>query len=428
MKHHFAFWLLALTTITSSASCDTIQEWLDAAHKAPKQQLFDLAHTSAKIQSDAAYATLYPKFSLLASIEQFNAPTSLRPVPPTEISSITASNGAYPFVETMGSFGATVSMPLFVRSLLTNTKKAKENIVSQSLQRAINIAERDALLIGSNAQLAYLENLTFAQKAKELSLNSMRESLVIKTRNGRAAEIELIKVDEQINQTHLKLQEIQNARYDVQKIVATLINKPVLHSVPMQLHENETTEGSLALLAKKQELKVAALNTQMAKEALYYPALTLHGNYFYRAGNAYNNNDAISREYGSIGLNLTMPLYDKERKSGLELAHIEEIKASATLAQTTIEIENSYKTLSDQYLTLKQSRLLALQSISNYEAMLKTAKVAYETQRMIQEEYLRYEDALLSAKASLYAIDANIWQNIAKRAAIRGTDFKEIIQ
>ena len=428
MKHHFAFTLLALITINSSASCDTIQEWLDAAHKAPNQQLFNLAYKSAEVQSDTATATLYPKVLLIGSIEHFNAPTSLRPVPPTEISSIATSHGAYPFVETMSSIGATVSMPLFVQSLFTNTKKAKENITSQSLKRAMNIAESDALLIASNAQLEYLENLTLALEAKEHSLASMRESLIIKTRNGRVAEIELTKVDEQINQTHLKLQETQNAIFDAQKTISTLIDKPVTHSVSMQLNEKEQSHEYLALLAKKQELKVVSLNTKMSKEALYYPSLTLNGNYFYRAGNAYNNNDAISREYGSIGLNLTMPIFDKERESNIELSQIEEIKARTALAQTTIEIENSYKALSDQYTILKQSRELALQSIFNYEAMLKTAKVAYSTERMIQEEYLRYEDALLSAKASLYAIDANIWQNIAKRAAIRGTDFKEIIQ
>ncbi|MBD3810405.1 MAG: TolC family protein, partial [Sulfuricurvum sp.] len=123
-----------------------------------------------------------------------------------------------------------------------------------------------------------------------------------------------------------------------------------------------------------------------------------------------------------------IPLLDKERLSAIELSRLEEQKAHATLAQTTLETQNTYSALSHQYATLKQSRVLALQSITNYEAMLTTAKVAYQTERMIQEEYLRYEEALFNAKATLYAIDATLWQNIAQRAAISGKDFKEIIQ
>ncbi|MDD5160779.1 MAG: TolC family protein [Sulfuricurvum sp.] len=419
--------LFSLALMSSTLTADTIHEWLDAAHKAPNQQLSDLALSSAELLSDAATAALYPKISLIGSIEHFNAPTSLRPVPPTEISSIGASGGGYPFVQTMTSAGATVSMPLFVKTLLTNTEKARQNVTSQEFKRRISIAERDATLIASNARLGYLENLTLALEAKERSLASTRESLLIKTRNGRAAEIELTKVDEQINQTRLKLQETQNARLDAQKTIAILIDKPITHSVAMHLSQEFDDQEYLAVSAKEQEVKVANLAAQSAKESLY-PALSMNGSYFHRAGDAYNNGDSISRDYGNIALNLTMPLFDKERLTSIELSRLEEQKAHATLQQTKLESDNTYSALRNQYATLKQSRTLAVQSVANYEAMLVTAKVAYATERMVQEEYLRYEEALFNAKAALYAIDATLWQNIAQRAALSGKDFKEIVQ
>lgn len=419
--------LFSLALMSSTLTADTIHEWLDAAHKAPNQQLSDLALSSAELQSDAATAALYPKISLIGSIEHFNAPTSLRPVPPTEISSIGASGGGYPFVQTMTSAGATISMPLFVKTLLTNTEKARQNVTSQELKRRISIAERDALMIASNARLGYLENLNLALEAKERSLASTRESLLIKTRNGRAAEIELTKVDEQINQTRLKVQETQNARLDAQKTIAILIDKPITHSVDMHLSEEFDDQEYLAVSAKEQEVKVANLAAQSAKESLY-PALSMNGSYFHRAGDAYNNGDSISRDYGSIALNLTMPLFDKERLTSIELSRLEEQKAHAILQQTKLESDNTYSALRNQYATLKQSRTLAVQSVANYEAMLVTAKVAYATERMVQEEYLRYEEALFNAKAALYAIDATLWQNIAQRAAFSGKDFKEIVQ
>lgn len=419
--------LFSLALMSQALTADTIHDWLNAAHKAPNQRLSDLALNSAELQSDVATAALYPKVSLMGSIEHFNSPTNMRPVPPTEISSIGASGGGYPFVQTMTSAGATVSMPLFVKTLLTNTEKARQNVTSQELKRRISIAERDATLIASNARLGYLENLNLALEAKERSLASTRESLLIKTRNGRAAEIELTKVDEQINQTRLKVQETQNALLDAQKTIAILTDRTVTHSVPMHLSQEFDDQKYLAVSAKEQELKVANLTAQAAKESLY-PSLSLNGYYFHRSGEAYDNGDAISRDYGSVALTLTIPLFDKERLSAIELSHLEELKAHATLEQAKLETDNTYSALRNQYITLKQSRALAVQSVANYKAMLKTAKVAYATERMVQEEYLRYEDALLSAKASLYAIDATLWQNIAQRAAMSGKDFKEIIQ
>lgn len=425
MKHYP---LLISLFLSASALCaDTIHEWLDAAHKSPNQQLSDLAFGSAQAQSDAAVAALYPKINLIGSVEHFNSPTNLRPVPPTEISQITASGGGYPFVNTITSTGATISMPLFVKTLLTATQKARENVTSQELKRRISIAERDAVLIASNARLGYLENLTLALDAKGRSLDSTRESVAIKSKNGRLAPIELVKIDEQINQTRLKLQETQNAIRDTRKILTTLTDLPITRSVPMRLSQEVESQEYLAVSAKAQEAKVADLGAQSAKETLY-PALAANGSYFHRSGEAYNNGDSVSRNYGSVALSLTVPLFDKERLSAIELSRLEAQKAHAALAQTTLESQAAYSALSDQYAILKQSRTLAVQSVENYEQMLATAKVAYATERMVQEEYLRYEDALLSAKAALYAIDASLWQNIAQRAALTGKDFKEIVQ
>lgn len=418
---------ISLIVLASTLTADTIHEWLDAAHKAPNQRLSDLALNSAQLQSDAATAVLYPKVSLIGNIEHFNAPTSLRPVPPTEISRIASSGGGYPFVPTITSVGATVSMPLFVKTLLTNTQKARQNVTSQELKRRISIAERDATLIASNARLGYLENLNVALEAKERSLSSTRESLLVKTRNGRAAQIELTKVDEQINQTRLKVQETKNAIIDSQKTISILTDRTVTHSVPMHLSQEFDDQKYLAVSAKEQEIKVANLTAQAAKESLY-PALSMNGSYFHRAGDAYNNGDLISRDYGSIALNLTMPLLDKERLTSIELSRLEAQKANVSLQQTKLESDTAYNALKNQYATLKQSRTLALQSITNYGEMLVTAKVAYTTERMVQEEYLRYEEALFNAKAALYAIDATLWQNIAWRAALSGKDFKEIVQ
>lgn len=427
MKHLFSSCALVAVLSGSTLNADTIGEWLDAAHRTPNQQLSDLALSTAQVQSDAATAALYPKLTLIGSYEHFNAPTSLRPVPPTEISQITASGGGYPFSQNILSGGGTLSMPLFVKTLLTNTEKAKEAVTSAKLKHRITVAERDALLIVSNAKLAYLENLDLALEAKERSLNEMRKTIEIKTRNGRLAEIELVKIDEQLNQMHLKRQEIANTSLDLHKSLSTLTDMPIKRSVAMTLIDEPASSEYLAIKEKEQNLKLSDLSKRAAQESLY-PALSTNASYFHKTGDAYDNGEKVSRDYGSVALALSMPLFDKERLSAIELSRLEEQKARASLAQTTLETQNVYSALNDQYALLKQSRTLALKSVENYEELLKTARVAYSTERMIQEEYLRYEDALLSAKAALYGVDASMWQNIAQRAALTGKDFKEIVQ
>ena len=77
---------------------------------------------------------------------------------------------------------------------------------------------------------------------------------------------------------------------------------------------------------------------------------------------------------------------------------------------------------------LNQSINLARKSIVNQQQLLKIAKVAFLDHRMSEEEYLRYEDALAKAKASLYGFEAKKWQDIAQLAVIYGNDLKRIVK
>ena len=47
---------------------------------------------------------------------------------------------------------------------------------------------------------------------------------------------------------------------------------------------------------------------------------------------------------------------------------------------------------------------------------------------MSEEEYLRYEEALLDAQSRLYEADANYWQALAQLAVIYGHDLSEIVR
>jgi hypothetical protein len=71
---------------------------------------------------------------------------------------------------------------------------------------------------------------------------------------------------------------------------------------------------------------------------------------------------------------------------------------------------------------------LAQTSIKHERELLKVAKVAYTSRRMNQEEYLRYEDKVLSAEANYYLTEARWWETFATLAVLYGNNLDELIQ
>jgi outer membrane protein TolC len=71
---------------------------------------------------------------------------------------------------------------------------------------------------------------------------------------------------------------------------------------------------------------------------------------------------------------------------------------------------------------------LAQKSVNEQRKLLKIAKVAFKDERMTEEEYLRYENALANAKANYYSFEAKMWQDRAQLAVIYGNDLRRIVK
>ncbi|HFB53805.1 MAG TPA: hypothetical protein ENJ67_03655, partial [Sulfurimonas autotrophica] len=67
-------------------------------------------------------------------------------------------------------------------------------------------------------------------------------------------------------------------------------------------------------------------------------------------------------------------------------------------------------------------------SIQNKEKLLKIAKVNYNSGRLSTEEYLRYEDDVVSAKAKLYEAKAQKWQTQMELAVIYANNIEEMVR
>lgn len=430
-KYRHARIYIALFCLASSLAAkeQRIADWLDAAKNASMQKVIDLTLKDSNLKEEAALAKLYPKISLVGTVETYNSPTNPQPIPPTETTQITQTNGGYPFSKTLEGYGAKVSMPLFVKSLMTQVDIARQSVQTQKIKHRISTAQKEATIIAADAKLIYLENLDLALKAKLASLQNTRESVLIKVHNGRLPELELIRIDEQINQIALKQEETAIARSQIQKLLTSILEIPVEHSVPITLIHDDLVQDREALdvQLQKEDLLVAQLSTQAAKENLY-PTLSVNAFWQRKYGESYNNGENFDKEYSGVALSLTIPLYDKESYVAIEQSRVKQMQAGELLKQTENTTNATLNALSKEYGILQNSQVLAQKSVENYETLLTASKVSYLNQRMTQEEYLRYEEALVSAKVALYATQMQLWENLATRSALLGEDFKRIVQ
>jgi len=66
--------------------------------------------------------------------------------------------------------------------------------------------------------------------------------------------------------------------------------------------------------------------------------------------------------------------------------------------------------------------------VESQKKLLAYAKVAFDTGRLIEEEYLRYEEKLLEAQSRALEARAKYWQALAQLAVLYGNDLAELVE
>ena len=84
--------------------------------------------------------------------------------------------------------------------------------------------------------------------------------------------------------------------------------------------------------------------------------------------------------------------------------------------------------LEDSLPLLDHSLQLYKQSVANKKKLLAIAKVSYNSARLSTEEYLRYEDDVVTEKANLYKTQATKWQTLMQLAVIYGNNIEEMVK
>ena len=350
------------------------------------------------------------------------------PVPPNTLMSMVKDQSvAQPFGNNIYRAGAKFSMPLFVKSIYTTAKKAEAMQRSAKAKKRINILKNEALIVGANANFNYLVSLQKALEGKEKSLRATQETVKIKVNNGRSPASALYKINDSLHEIAIAKNNIELQK---QKIISTIesLTGVTLHA-PLKMEEianfRKGEFGSLAPL--KEKIRADRINVASQKEKLY-PALYAHGSYTFSKAKAYNNDKNVNEEYGNIGVVLNIPLLEMRQYDSIDLAKVELQSSEVELQKQEESLLAEAKMLEASLPLLDNSQRLYKESVADKQRLLEIAKVSYETGRLSTEEYLRYEDAVVSQKANLYKTEATKWQTVMQLAVIYGNNIEEMVK
>jgi len=407
----------------------SMPELFDALKQNPNTKLDEISVKKSQINNDKVYATLYPKINLFAKYNHFSEPTGIVPVPPnTLIKMVQDPSVAQPFGRNVYGYGASFTMPLFVKSIYTLVEQTKMMSKSSRKNKQINLLQNEALLVGTNATLQYLEALKKSLESKQYSLNETYKFVKIKVDSGRGAESELYKIQDALNGVEIALNNIeitkQKAYSSVESLTSIRLDKPV------DMEQLSTyKEGDFQVL-EPLKLKSLALSygVKAQKEKIYWPSLSADGRYNRNTTDAYNNGKSITEDYSQVGVTLSIPLLNMNNYAGVDEAKIEAMKVKTQLDKESVSLKAQTNALQNSLDLIENSTLLYEKSVKNKQKLLNIAKISFKNGRMSMEEYLRYEDELVAQEAKLYESFMLKWQTLMKLAVIYANDIEEIVR
>jgi len=421
--------ILIFTMFAVSLQAVSIGNLFDAIEKQPSTKIDEISSKMANIAQKRVNAGYYPKVDLFASYSHYNTATNLRPLDPLATGALIANHKPLGFANTIQKIGINATIPVFVKELGSLSQRAKYLAKSASLKKRLNFYQNEALILGTNATLEYLDNLLLSLKATQNSLLKTKKDIEIAVNSGRTPAIAIDKIDERLNQIDISINSIEIKKATLVSNIENLTGIEIKKPAKMEL-VSQIKKGDIFALKPLQELIKASMSDYKAtKEKRYYPKVALNlmwsENY---AQDDVNTGGSVNLGYGYYQLGLSMPLYNRGEDVDMQLKKVAIMKDRMKLKKSEQELKSEAKALQKSLKLLEKSKKLKKLNIQKREDLLKYAKVAYAQGSMTEEDYLVYEDGVLSAKSSYYETLSQSWQNIAKLAVIYGNDLRGIVR
>jgi outer membrane protein TolC len=425
MKYKF---ILTSIAVTLQLQATTITSLLNTLEQRPEHRLDMIDVKKSNLDSQSISDKLMPTVNIFGGYEVYSSPNGLVPVPPNKLIGMVKDQSiGQPFSKNIFREGVNFTWPLFVKSVYTLEDKAELLHLAAKEKKKLNLLQREALVVGSVAQLRYLESLKAALIAKKHSILETENITKLKIKEGRTPQSALFILQSNINTLEININNIEQNINLIYSKVDTLTGVSLKQSLPIRLKHKIKKGEIFALKPLKRKLEATQKEVQATNEA-YYPSVLTKGNYTYSQGDAYNNGNTLHESFGMVGLYISMPLFDASKGTASEQAKVAYLKKKSQLSQTAHALKVQAKQLTREIKLLKRSVALAKKSVFDQKRLLKIAKVSLKDEIITQEEYLRYEDTVADAKAALYKAEAKKWQDIAQLAVIYGNDLRRIVK
>lgn len=426
MKTVTGYFALVLMLWATPSAATTMDNLFAALREHPVTELDTLQTRSTELNRQAVYDRFYPQVNGELGYQEFNSPTNWRPVVPTETARLLANGEPLPFSDSLSRVGASLSLPIFVKELFTLGKQTASLTDSVRAKKRLNLLEHQAVLVTADAHLVHMYSLEKSLAARKTSLEKTRQDVILKVDNGRIPATEKIRMDEAINQIDLTFNETREQELALKKNIESLTSIYLEKPISLQLSGEIRTDKLFALKPIEENMKAKEFGVQAAKDKLY-PSIVGTARWFHYYGEGYNTGADVDGEYGYYGLTLQMPLFNKPVYTAIEKAKVELRREKARLTRTEIDLQAQARKLEETLVLLKSSKDLAAKSIDNERELLEVAKIAYASRRMDQEEYLRYEEKVLSAEAKYYLTEARWWETFSTLAVLYGNDLEKLV-
>ena len=421
--------MLLLLTLPYWVYGQSVGELFEALKSHSQTKSDEMVIKQSEIASAQATSQLYPTVNLFGTADNYSTPTGMVPVPPNTLVGLVQNptHPAQPFSYNIYRAGAEFTMPIFVKSIYTMVDKAKAMHQSAKEKKEINLLKNEALIVGSNANLQYLRQLQASLEAKEQSLLETEKVINIKVQSGRSPASALYKIKDNLNQVKIAQNNIALQKEKLLSSIETLTGIRLQEALPMQEVGSLEREELGSLKPLETKLTAQAFEVKAQKEKLY-PSVVAHGNYSFSRAKAYNNGVNDNEHYGNIGIAIKIPLLAMSQDEAIMHSKVELMSEQVKLEKLEDELSAKATSLNNSLPLLDNSIELAQQSIENKEHLLEIAKVNYTTGRLPTEEYLRYEDDVVDAKAKLYQAKAQKWQTLMELAVIYANNIEEMVK
>ncbi|MGQ9799620.1 MAG: TolC family protein, partial [Ignavibacterium sp.] len=128
-----------------------------------------------------AVSHLFPNIDLFGKYDYSSEAVGLLPVPPNDLFTLIKNQElTQPFSTNIYRIGASISMPIFVKSIYSMISKSSMMYKSAESKKYINLLKNEAMIVSLNANLNYMDALTQSLEQKKTSLLKAKEFVIIK--------------------------------------------------------------------------------------------------------------------------------------------------------------------------------------------------------------------------------------------------------